>query len=97
MRFTYILLIALVALALHLAWTGIVAPAFASGNAGAGGGDVHARVLEPAIAGGAYGGVLGPSSSLAASKPTSTGDFRAGVGAPALAGRKPGVSPGSGV
>jgi len=49
MKLTHILLIALVALALHLAWTGIVAPAIASGNSGASSGDVRSAV--PAIAG----------------------------------------------
>ena len=44
-------LIALTALALGLAAGGIAAPALAAGNAGAGGGDVHANVGAPVIAG----------------------------------------------
>lgn len=73
MKLTYILLIALVALALHLAWTGILAPALAGGNGGISGGDVHARVLEPLLAGGNGGVNGGEVHSLAGRKPGASG------------------------
>jgi len=96
MKFMYILFLALVALALHLAWTGILAPALAGSKP-----SVISGAVAPALAGGADGRVLrsAPGVSIAGAKPGivsgsnsvlvggrggMTGEFRAGGDAPAI-------------